>query len=161
MAKFTPKEDSGLLEYDFTAIPKPDGGYCSGKGVVPEPNREKLREYREQIAQAFDASQNLDEEDVDAARQGQLTENARRLATGGVSQALQVFDNLNAQTRNLLAGTQALEHYEELPGRIQDQFALWIMQELMNPEVPGAATNESPAAPTNAAPSTQSGATSG
>ena len=34
------------VDYDFTAIPKPGGGFCSGKGVIAEPSEEQIDAYR-------------------------------------------------------------------------------------------------------------------
>lgn len=106
------------LDYDFRGIPKDGGkGYCSGKGIVPEPSTADLEEYQA-------AMQEL---------QGERT--LEELANAKTKeQAEQLHKTLEA-TAAFCKGTPSVEELEELPPRLKIAFIRWLGGEISNPEV--------------------------
>jgi len=159
VAKFI-GEDAPGLEYDFTPIKKADGTYCSGRGVIPEPDRKTLKEYRRKVAEIFRSVPEMSAEDAKTIEEGGTPKNLS--GSLDMLQFLDSFEELDEMTRMVLGSgaSPALAHYEELPARQQDNFNMWLMQELIAPEGLSADTRRSQGTAMNGSRSTPSAGTS-
>lgn len=103
------------LSYDFTSFPQDDGeGRCTGKGVIPEPTKAKLRAFYE----GFDA---LMQRDVDAEPPSE--DEIKALAA-------EMDEKVYGLLSGVCSGKPSVEELKQLPPRILSGFTRYIMESL-------------------------------
>lgn len=110
--------DIERLDWDFTRIPKiGGGGYCMGRGVIPEPSEDALIDFQ----QGFDA-----------------LHEAMKQARDAGAENLDVEKEYIPKIRSLLAdlcdGSPTLEQLEQLSPRFLLAFGHWLAGAMGNPK---------------------------
>lgn len=113
MAKFSAGHVEPL-DYDFTPVQKADGGgYCTGKGTIPEPSRRDIEEYFEGIKAV----------------------ETKAMDSGMVRATEDDWAGFIDVVAALCKGNPSGEQLEELPFRVLVGFMQWLNREFANPEV--------------------------
>jgi len=95
------------LDYNFGGIPAVGGGYCTGKGVVPEPSEEAIEAFTKAV-QALGADED-----------------------GPEGTPHTVMDRLRSELSTFCAGAPTPEEINGLPPRALLAFARWLVGELV------------------------------
>ncbi len=120
------------IEYDFTSIPNNSGsGFCSGKGVIPEPTQPVLEAYAAGIKKLY----GLDDEDGK-----QEIEEAMEAGDSAAKTDGEEAPGLMALTAALCQNSPSEAELDELPNRAKLAFMKWIYGELQDPKVTTDAT---------------------
>ena len=98
----------GALDYDFTAIRKADGTFCTGKGTIPEPAASDLDAFYVALKGLMEGADGQD----------------------GVDSFVGVLGAL----AKVCAGSPTEAELRELPARYLTGFARWLSEEFTDPK---------------------------
>jgi hypothetical protein len=120
MSAFT-GADVAALEYDFTAIAKADGTFCTGKGIIPEPSGDALQTFVETLGR-------LEKETIDA------TKAAEAAGTDPVIDAHALLESAQRATAAFCQDTPSFDELAALPVRYFGSFSRWLQGEFQGPK---------------------------
>lgn len=123
------------LDYDFTGITRDDGeGFCSGKGIVPEPSNKRLQEFQRSLLE------------YTKERMPEVSENGDRDIQKELAAALEAIEQDAADREtmteilsDLTKGAPSKEEIDELPPRYFTRFFQYVY-EGVSPEASSAVT---------------------
>ena len=131
MSKFSVKSVESL-DYDFTGLPREDGeGYCSGRGMIPEPSESDQQAFAEAMRELFGTESPDDEA---------LEEMAGGAANVDFEEAQAKKSRMIEAISGYCKGHPSAEELAQLYPRHFILFAKWLTQEITDPNVRSAAT---------------------